>query len=683
MELSIDVNKTKALLIGVSEYQKPLLSIPPALNNVEAFKKTLQEPSILGLASENIITITNQRDDDIFNAIVDFCKDKDNLNIETLLLYYVGHGIRERIEKKLYLAATNTRQDTLRRTGIPFDDIKQEIENSHFQHRIVFLDACHAGVAAMGEDVATDLDIKGTVVLTSTAADEKSFFDVQGTYAFFTEALLSILQQGTSSIAPILSVEDVYEQLQQQLKQSSPKRKTTINSKEFYLFKNVQFDVAKTHERKGDEWFEKGEYLKAEREYKLAAFEKRTEAIEAKIKNCQLYAQVANKIRQNDKRLDTEAAARAVRQKQRLEDALKTEIPQQVAQFMATHRAIWHPEAHQAWLAFRRNIHQDFGEVEEELLAGLLRTAYEKHQTQIPPNFVLIPSGTFTMGSPETEVDRENDETQHQVKLSDFYMCQYAVTLAEFKKFIEQSGYQTDADRDGGSYSWTGSKWEKTAGVNWRCGVKGKERPAQEWNHPVLHVSWNDCIAYCNHLSWQYDSPLAYDQHGNLLDVQGRTTPDLKQVKGFRLPTEAEWEYACRCNTPTSMPFYTGLNLRTDQANYDGNYPYNNHSKGDYRGDTLPVNHFEPNKWKLYNMHGNVWEWCYDWYDEKYYHTCKAKGLVENPIGPTSATARVLRGGSWCNVAQYCRSAYRGAGTPSSRSCNGGFRLVFVPPFIV
>jgi formylglycine-generating enzyme len=177
-------------------------------------------------------------------------------------------------------------------------------------------------------------------------------------------------------------------------------------------------------------------------------------------------------------------------------------------------------------------------------------------------------------------------------------------------------------------------------------------RPQSEENHPVLHVSWNDAVAYCKWLS-------------------------TKTGKHFRLPTEAEREYACRAGSRT--PFNKGVNLTTNQANYDGNYPYNNNPKGVYRQNSVAVNSFAPNAWGLYNMHGNVWEWCSDWYGGTYYDECKANATVTNPAGPATGSDRVIRGGSWVPPAVSCRSAYRHSCTPDRRYDDVGFRLVFVP----
>jgi len=260
----------------------------------------------------------------------------------------------------------------------------------------------------------------------------------------------------------------------------------------------------------------------------------------------------------------------------------------------------------------------------------------------LPQNMVLISAQnkTFTMGSPSNEPERDGDETLHQVTFTyDFLMGKYEVTQAEYEDLM-------------------GNNPAKDYGVG--------------DNYPVYYVSWFDAIKYCNALSKKEGFPVAYNERtGNLLDANGNKTTDITKVKGYRLPTEAEWEYACRgvdTRQDVYPPFYTGNNLTTSQANYDGNYPYNGNSKGTYRGKTTAVGSFSPNSYGLYDMHGNVWEWCHDWFDDY-------TGNVTNPIGPSTCSNRVLRGGSWGNNAKNCRSANRNYINPTNRLNYDGLRI--------
>jgi formylglycine-generating enzyme required for sulfatase activity len=256
-------------------------------------------------------------------------------------------------------------------------------------------------------------------------------------------------------------------------------------------------------------------------------------------------------------------------------------------------------------------------------------------------DIAFISGGSFTMGSSSGQ----SDETPHTVSVGSFSMMKHEVTVAQFKQFIDDTGYQTDADkRTGGygSYIWDGSSWVKKDGVNWKCGVSGSLRPQSEYNHPVIHVSWNDAMAYAQWLS-------------------------RKTGKTWRLPTEAEWEFAARGGTSTSLSnptTYAGSNSIDEVAWYSSN----SGSK------TQPVGQKKPNGFGLYDMSGNVWEWCADWYSSDYYKSSPSS----NPLGPSSGSNRVLRGGGWSGNAGLCRVSYRYYYDPEIRSDNYGFRLVLV-----
>jgi formylglycine-generating enzyme required for sulfatase activity len=245
----------------------------------------------------------------------------------------------------------------------------------------------------------------------------------------------------------------------------------------------------------------------------------------------------------------------------------------------------------------------------------------------VPEGFVRIEGGTFTMGSDSTEPNRSANETQRRVTISPFHMGKHQVTQAEYEEIM---------------------------GAN-PSNFKG-------FNLPVENVSWLDAIDYCNRRSIKEGLTPAYT-------ISGTNATWNRQANGYRLPTEAEWEYACRAGTTT--PFNTGFNITTNQANYDGNYPYNNNAKGTYRQRTTPVGSFAPNAWGLYDMHGNVWEWCWDWFGEY------GVASQTDPTGPAGGSNRVLRGGSWYLNGQGLRSAARNCNAPTTRYAHdGGFRLV-------
>jgi formylglycine-generating enzyme required for sulfatase activity len=191
-------------------------------------------------------------------------------------------------------------------------------------------------------------------------------------------------------------------------------------------------------------------------------------------------------------------------------------------------------------------------------------------------------------------------------------------------------------------------------------------------NLPVESVTWYDTIEYCIKRSQKEGLSPAYTMT-NRSPSKGYPIRDAEvtvnwNANGYRLPTEAEWEYACRAGTTT--PFSTGNNITTSQANYYGNYPYNNNAEGTYREKTTPMGSFQPNAWGLYDMHGNVWEWCWDWYGDY------AVGAQTDPRGAASGTFRVLRGGGWYDPAGFVRSAARGCEFPFLGGNSFGFRVV-------
>lgn len=224
-----------------------------------------------------------------------------------------------------------------------------------------------------------------------------------------------------------------------------------------------------------------------------------------------------------------------------------------------------------------------------------------------------IAPGTFLMGSPENEPERFDNEIQHQVTLTDgFWLAETTVTQ---------------------------QLWQAVMGENPSYFKVSEQLPVEQ-------VSWDDCQQFCQQLN--------------------QCVPGLS----VDLPTEAQWEYACRAGTQT--PFSTGEQLTTEQANYDGNYPYNDGPKGEYREKTVVVDAFTPNPWGLMQMHGNVWEWCKDGFSEY------KSPMQVDPVADPDSELRPLRGGGWIYFGRGCRSADRLAYRRGDASFNFGLRVTQV-----
>jgi formylglycine-generating enzyme required for sulfatase activity len=254
---------------------------------------------------------------------------------------------------------------------------------------------------------------------------------------------------------------------------------------------------------------------------------------------------------------------------------------------------------------------------------------------------VKLPGGSFKMGISEEEAEvarkemqrygvsaenarawTENAKPQHEVKITGFYMGKYVVTQGQWRMVA----------------GWPKVKMELKPDPSY---FKGDDLPVEQ-------VSWEEAEEFCERLS-------------------------RKTGKRYRLPTEAEWEYACRAGRTT--PYAFGETITPEIVNYNGNYPYGEAPKGEYRGKTTAMGSLGiANEFGLYDMHGNVWEWCSDWYGA--YSSSKSSRIEQDASGTTSGSYRVMRGGGWYNSAVYCRSAYRGYDTPDHRDSDVGFRLV-------
>ena len=261
-----------------------------------------------------------------------------------------------------------------------------------------------------------------------------------------------------------------------------------------------------------------------------------------------------------------------------------------------------------------------------------LKQATEKAKAMftVTSVLVLVKGGTFQMGDEYGDLE-EWCRPVHKVQLTyDYYIGKYEVTFNEYDAYCEDTGKSKPGD----------------------YGLERKFRP-------VIYVNWNEAVHYCNWLSESEGLAKAYDSAGNLLDKNENETTDITNVEGYRLPTEAEWEYAARGGHKSTGEYkYAGSNLINTVACYN-----------QYSSESLEVGTKSPNELGLYDMSGNVWEWCHDWYEDY------LPDPQENPIGPDSASYRVLRSGSWYHDTIYSRVAYRTNTTPSKNRNRHGFRI--------
>jgi len=237
---------------------------------------------------------------------------------------------------------------------------------------------------------------------------------------------------------------------------------------------------------------------------------------------------------------------------------------------------------------------------------------------------VAIPGGTFWMGAPDSEGESgDSERPRHQVTVAPFWMSKFVVTQAQYKAVMGQNPSHVK-----------GNIFSNVA------------------KRSVETVSWYDALEFCQKLS-------------------------TKAKREFRLPSEAEWEYACRAGTTT--PFYFGETISTEQANYNGTSIYGSGKKREYRQKTTDVGSFPPNAFGLYDMHGNVWEWCLDHWHASY-QGAPTDGSAWIDKDAKENAARVLRGGSWSYYPVYCRSAYRLSDFPRVLYNFIGFRIVCSSP---
>ena len=292
---------------------------------------------------------------------------------------------------------------------------------------------------------------------------------------------------------------------------------------------------------------------------------------------------------------------------------------------------------------------------EEEKRHQVAVTSSNKPPDLLNPPMAYIEGGDFQMGCTAEQKDCDTDETEHTASVSSFYMGKYEVSFKEYDRFCEATGREKPSDEGWG---------------------RGRR--------PVINIDWYGALEYCNWLSQQQGLTPAYTIDKSRQDPNNSSSSDDKkwlvtanwQANGFRLPTEAEWEYAAR-QRGQAVLFGNGKDmLDPKEVNFDASESYKKpYSRtGTYRGETVPVGSLNsPNSLDLHDMSGNVWEWCWDWYADY------PSNSLKDYRGPASGRDRVYRGGSWGDDPQFCRLAYRSYNWPSNACYVLGFRLARIP----
>ncbi len=725
-----------ALLIGISEYEPGLAALPKAVNDVEAMQRVLSNPEMGGFAPGDITVLRNpqrqEMEKEIYNLYAN--RQKDDL----VLFYFSGHGVT--VESgDFYFSTRETEKNQnklLPFTAVAATSVHGWMNQSKSKRRVVILDCCFSGAFAKGFtpkdsgtiDLQQKLGGEGTAILTASTSQQYAFESDSLNLSVYTHYLVEGIEKGAADKDGdgLIAVDELHDYAKSKVQEASP-----AMTPEFYPFKdgyriflaNSPKDDPKLKYRKEVENRAKRnqgkfsvfalELLESKRiEWKLSDSDAKAileevlqpyreyqrkrnnyeqaliraineeeypfnEVIQQDLQDYQQHLglrdddiqvikqrvlapreeeyqrqqQKAEKLRQEQQIIASQRQeAERLHQEQQIIASQRQEAERlcqeqqiiasqkQEAERLRQEQQQRQRKQESSQPASTPGIQTRTFEFETAIITGVksgflgMGKSCEIKRSQGRAEFfaedlgngvvldmVAIPGGKFLMGSPESEEGRYDSESpQHNVTVPPFFMGKFPVTQAQ---------------------------WQAVAGFN-RVNIDLKPDPAyfEGANRPVEKVSWDDAVEFCARLA-------------------------KKTGKIYRLPSEAEWEYACRAGTTT--PFYFGETITTDLANYNGNSAYASGSKGEYRRQTTDVGNFPANPFGLFDMCGNVRELCQDEWHENYNHA------------PTDGSAwlagngsKLLRGGSWLNYPEYCRSAFRIWDTPDYYDRYLGFRVV-------
>ncbi|MBW4685173.1 MAG: SUMF1/EgtB/PvdO family nonheme iron enzyme [Komarekiella atlantica HA4396-MV6] len=650
-----------ALLIGVSEYELGLTSLPSASRDVEALKQVLIHPEMGEFAAADVVVLTNPQRQVMERAIYTLFANRQKNDL--LLFYFSGHGVKDE-SRNLFLSSGETSLEHGRLvtpTAVAARFLHDSMNGSKSERQVIILDCCFSGAFPDGltvkddgsVDVQAQLGSKGRAILTSSTSTQYSFEQEGSDLSIYTRYLVEGIEKGTADQDEDgwISADELHNYASSKVLEAAP-----AMTPQFYPVKEgyrIRLAKAPVDDPK----------LKYCKVFDQIVLEDEGEIIDI---NRIYLDELRNQLRLSveEANLIEFEALEPYRQRQqklqRYEQALSQVIKRQYPISEKDRNAL---KRLQNILNFRD---EDVASIEEKIIGqrkptvsvkqypGLIKQNQAKQfefdvvtvnaqgeetnrwrgQAEyfiadlgngITLDMVSIPGGEFLMGSPKSELKRSDDEEpKHKVTIQPFFMGKFQVTQAQWQAVAALPTINYDLEPNPSYF--------------------------KRVNRPVEQVSWLDAVEFCARLSQKFE-------------------------REYRLPSEAEWEYACRAGTTT--PFHFGETITTDLANYNGTYIYGSGSKGKYPKQTTDVGSFGvANAFGIYDMHGNVWEWCLDhWHDN--YQSAPNDGrawLIHN-----HNYMCLLRGGSWLIYPDYCRSAYRRRNLPDFNNYDIGFRVVCSP----
>ncbi len=667
------------LLIGVSEYEPGLNPLPAAVKDIEALRRVLQDPEMGGF--DEVKTLANPEPHAMQLAIETLfdSRAKDDL----VLLFFSGHGIKDDAGR-LYFASRitrkNAKENLIRSTAVPASFVHDIMNNSRAKRQAIILDCCFSGAFDLGlqakddgsVDLRTQLGAEGRVVLTSSSSTQYSFEQQGSDLSIYTRYLVEGIETGAGDINSdgFVSILELHEYAVSKVQEEAPAMTPKI-----IVIKDKGFEIVLAKARVADP---KLKYRKAASRYanagtirpagravlntlrqQLGLTAEEAAAIEAEVlrpyqerlANLQKYRETLIAEAEDEYPLSEFAREdlNTLQQMLLLRDGdvlpIQQEIEARFTQQAEAKRQAQEQAKTSQVSSPQNNVGTKLQRFEFDVIT-VDKTGKENSRTKksaevfaedlgngVLLEIVKIRSGIFQMGSPKDWVN-DYEKPQHSVTVPAFLMGKYPVTQAQWRSVAALPQIEITLDADPAYF-------------------KGDKRPVEQ-------VSWDEAVEFCQRLS-------------------------VATGHQYRLPSEAEWEYACRVGTTTE--FYFGETITTDLANYRGtdweyqgktySGSYRAGPKGIYREQTTDVGSFPPNAYGLYDIHGNVWEWCLDhWHDNYggFFRQAPTDGSAW--VAGGNSDRRLIRGGSWNNSPASCRAASRYYDYPAGRGIYIGFRVV-------